>query len=311
MPELRKDYVLDRWVVIAAERGKRPHDFTKQKVSEKKHLCVFCPGNEKLTPPEVMRIEKNGKWLIRVFPNKYQAFSKNDTSTKPKGSYKPKPALGNHEILVETPSHKKQMWDFDVKHIMLILETYIQRISSLKGYTLIFKNHGEEAGTSLVHSHTQLTSSRKVPPLVEAKVKASARYRKKHGKCAYCDVIRKERSSSRLIMENKSFIAIAPFASWMPLEAWILPKKHIKSITEVDDIKGLAEMLKKLLMKLKKINAPYNFYIHNAPKGKDLHFMIVIEPRLSLRAGFEYGTGMNINVMPPEKAAAFYKGENK
>ncbi|MFH1637981.1 MAG: DUF4921 family protein [Candidatus Woesearchaeota archaeon] len=301
MPEFRKDYVLDRWVIIAPERGKRPFDFKKPAAPEVKKTCQFCPGNEEMTPKEIMRFEKKGKWLVRVIPNKYVAVSKDAKAIKEKGLTS-MPAVGSHEVVIETPSHKKQLWDLDIKQIVFVLEAYIQRISSLKGYTLVFKNHGRDAGTSVVHSHTQLISSNKIPPFIEEKLKAV-----KGKKCPYCQMIKKERNSKRMIAENKSFIAIAPYASRFPMEAWILPKKHIKSIVDVDDLTSLSKMLKMLLLKLKKINASYNFYIHNAPKGKDLHFMIEIAPRLATWAGFELGSDIIVNVLPPEKAALFYR----
>ena len=98
--EVRKDYLLDRWVVIATERGRRPTDFAKQERQKAKAgTCPMCPGNEHMTPPAVLLYLKAGKgirkikdiddlreknWLVRVIPNLFPAFSppKGNTSRK-------------------------------------------------------------------------------------------------------------------------------------------------------------------------------------------------------------------------------------
>jgi len=317
MPELRKDYILDRWVIIATERGKRPHDIGHEKATEEKETCPFCPGNESMTPQEIMRIERNGRWQIRCFPNKYKAASRgSEDILQNEEFFCSKTSVGSHEIIVETRSHKKQLADLKTRDIALVLDTYIQRISSLSSvkdvrYVLVFKNHGKEAGTSKWHSHTQVIAYNNIPEYVQEEINAVSAYKKKHGKCPYCKIIEIESKGPRAIFENKDFVAFAPFASRMPLEAWLFPKKHLKSITEVDNTNMLAELLKKLLLALKKINAPYNFYIHNATADSDLHFHIELLPRLSIPAGFEYGTGTYINIIAPEQAAEFYKRGGK
>lgn len=313
MPELRRDYLLDKWVIIAPERKKRPHDFKISKPKLKKGSCPFCIGNEHMTPPETFRIEKAGKWLVRAFPNMYPAVAKGSEALMlDKEFFYSKKAVGAHEILVETPNNEKQFYDLSVEEIEHVLQGYVQRTASLGAlknvrYVLAFKNHGAKAGASLMHSHSQIIAYNKVPGIIDEKVKASGNYRRKKKACPYCRIIAKERKSKRFIAENNGFIAFAPFASIQPLEAWVFPKKHLRSIVEVDELRQLALILKKLLLKLKKLNAAYNFYVHNAPSGKDLHFHIELRPQLSKPAGFEYGTGTYINVISPEDAAIFYK----
>ena len=310
MNEIRKDYLLDRYVIIATDRAKRPAQFIKQKQKTIKSTCFFCPGNEKLTPPEIERIEKNNKWLIRCFPNKFAA-------TKLQGKPKTKnqklihaDAFGKHEVIAETPNHKEQLSDLPISHIKLILDMYKRRlleITKIDGikFVSIFKNKGKEAGASLQHSHTQIISYNQFPTLINQEIKAS----KKNGKCQYCSIIKTEKKSPRVIKEDQTFVSFTPYASRFPFEAWIFPKKHKTSIIELDDyeLTNLAKQLKFILRKLNKLNAPYNFFLHYAPGKKDLHFHIEIIPRLSTFGGFEFSTDTTINVMPPEKAAAFYR----
>ena len=311
MNEIRKDYILERYVIIATDRAKRPAQFIKQKQKTTKGTCFFCPGNEHLTPPEIDRIEKNNKWLIRCFPNKFAATTtKGNPKIKTKGLVHAD-AFGKHEVISETPNHKQQLSDLPIIHIKLVLEMYTRRLLNLSKidgikFVSIFKNKGKEAGASLPHAHTQIIAYNKVPILIQEEIKAS----KKEGKCQYCLIIRKEKKSKRIIKENKNFISFTPYASRFPFEAWIFLKKHKTSITDLNknELIDLARQLKSILSKLKKLNAPYNFYIHYAPGRTDLHFHIEIAPRLSTFGGFEFSTDTIINVMSPEKAATFYRG---
>ncbi|MBW2995617.1 galactose-1-phosphate uridylyltransferase [Candidatus Woesearchaeota archaeon] len=311
MNELRKDYVLDRWVVIATGRGKRPHQFASKKEDKKIEVCFFCPGNESMTPPEIDRVEKNGSWVIRVFPNKFPAATaEGDPHVKTDNNfYSYASAYGYHEVLVESPSHEDEFGDLGIDRIVNILKMYNKRIKELSKkdgirYVLVFKNQGREAGTSLVHTHTQIIALNKIPTLVEREAEATK------DECKYCEVIESEKGSLRRIMEN-SFVSFAPYASRFPLEAWIFPKRHVTCLDDLnkDELQDLAQQLKLILKKLEDINAPYNFFLHYAPAGDDLHFHIEIAPRLAIWAGLEIGGDIEINIMAPEDAAKFYRGE--
>ncbi len=304
MGELRKDYILDRWVLIAAERAKRPSDFKSISCCTSKASCPFCPGHERMTPSTSYIIRKDGSWLIRAFPNKFEAVSSNVIKKHESKFLNYFSACGHHEILVETPDHSKTLADLPVDHISLVLDSYVKRILAFDSkYVLIFKNQGEEAGTSLSHSHSQIVAYNQIPKLVEEEVKAM----KKFSSCPFCSIIKLESQSPRFVFENNSFVAFTPFASRAPLEIWILPKRHIRSIVDMDDFSDLASILKRVLLKLKKINASYNFYIHNAPGKSDFHFHIEVLPRLTKWGGFEFATNTVINVVSPEEAAKFYR----
>ena len=309
---IRKDYILDRWVYYALDRGKRPHDFKTITSMEKPKVCFFCPSNEHLTPPEIGRINQNGSWKIRWFLNKFPAIEeKFKSSIKQKKFFLEMEPYGVHEVIVESSSHESFLSDLPVGHIAELLEVIKLRtieLSRLKGinYVDTFKNHGKDAGTSLMHSHTQVMALPKVPSLVADEIEAA----KKYNSCPYCDIIKIEARSKRKIFETKTVIAFAPFASRFNYEAWIFVKKHKKSMEELEEkeIADIASVLKKILVKLKKINASYNFFIHYSPKGEDLHFHIEITPRLATWGGFEISTDAVINSVLPEDAARFYRG---
>ena len=133
MPELRKDYILDRWVIISEKRGERPKQFKKIDVVEEKNTCYFCPGMEESTPKEIGRIEENGKWKVRWFPNKFPAvleFPK--LEEKKKGFFQSMNAHGYQEVIAETPDHNKQVWDLSIDEISLFLNVYKGRMSELR-----------------------------------------------------------------------------------------------------------------------------------------------------------------------------------
>lgn len=308
MTELRKDYFLDRWTIIAPGRSKRPKEFKEEKETGKQ-VCSFCPGNEKLTPPEIGRVGTKDHWHMRWFPNKFPAVEKKGNPKVKKGLLTSAAAYGSHEIIAETPT-RKQLWDLPLKEFVLLLKIYSQRIAALKNkkstkYVLVVKNHGREGGASLKHSHTQVASLNILPPSVKQELAAYA------GRtCNYCKVLNIERKSPRKSFENSSVIAFAPYASRFNYELWILPKRHVRELSDLSEseLHDFADILSKALKKLKKINAPYNYYLHYSPPGANLHFHIELTPRLARWAGIELSSGIIINSVSPEAAARFYRG---
>ena len=310
MNELRKDSLLNRYVIISPKRIHRPGDITKREKEGKKGTCFFCPGNEHLTPPEIMRQEENGNWIIRVFPNKFPAVSFENP-----GNFE-NAARGVHEIIVETPEHVECIEHLSPEYMVKILDVYDERIRKLSeiediSYVLVFKNKGREGGASLEHTHTQVIATTVLPTNVLEKVKALDDYRKKHNLCGYCDVIKKEESGERVIFEDEHVISMAPYASRFPYEALIMPKRHVLKLHQLNENEkhSIAKALKMILMKLGSDNISYNFWLHYAPGVNDLHLHFEITPRLTHWAGFEFGAGIIINVIPPEDAAKFYRGE--
>ena len=322
---LRKDYILERWVYYATERKNRRREFKEKEVKDisSSKTCFFCPGNEHLTPPEIGRVEHKNTWKIRWFPNKFPAVEKKgDAKIRTKNKFiKEGKTYGVHEVIAETRDHKKQLVDLSIDQIKEIFYIYILRIkalSKLKGikYVSVFKNKGPNAGTSLVHSHTQIAAISVLPTDIMDKINAAKKFNIRENQrfssgCPYCSIIKLESKSKRKITENKSIIAFAPYASRFNYEAWIFPKRHVKNITAMydEELYDMASALKKILVKLKKINASYNFFLHYAPQSYDLHFHIEVTPRLATWGGFELSTGATINSIMPEDAARFYRGK--
>ena len=313
MGELRKDYILDRWVEIVEKRGKRPHEFVQPAGEVKEGTCFFCIGNENLTPPEIARVSgKSGQWNVRVFPNKFAAVqAEGNPAIKGTRYFQSSSSYGYHEIIVETNDHHKQLADLSVPEIVDVLQMYSDRILALsekKGikFVTVFKNDGSSAGTSLVHSHSQIIAYNKVPTLIEQELLALS----KQHRCSYCEVISEEMKSERKIADVKTIAAFAPYASRFNYEAWIFPKRHVNTITKLDktELKELAEVLKSILLKLKAMNASYNYYLHYH-EDSDFHFHIEIAPRIDTWAGFEYCTDTIINSVPPEIAAKYYRSK--
>ena len=300
---LRKDYILDRWVYYASSRGKRPREFKNIILKEESKICLFCPGNNHLTPPEIGRLEYKGSWKMRWFLNKFPAVEiKGKPLLKSKKFLTEGNNYGVHEIVVETNHHRSMLADLPVSDLRQLLEVYkarVRELSKIKGikYIQIFKNHGKEAGTSLLHSHSQIVAMPQIPTLIQEEIDAN----KKFKKCPYCEMLKIESKSKRKIFETKNVVAIAPFASRFNYEAWIFTKQHKKNFDELneDECQDIAAALKKILVKLKKINAAYNFYVHQSPLKEDLHFHIEITPRIATWAGFELSTNAIINSVMP------------
>ncbi len=311
MGEIRKDYILDRWVVISTVRALRPHQFKEEKKPGKVKACFFCPGHEKETTEEIGRIGTKKKWKMRWFENKFPALEpKGQEFIKTDNTYFTFSAnYGYHEIVVESNDHKKQLWDLSVKDIKTVFEIYNNRIQELGKrqnikYVAVFKNHGPKGGTSVVHTHSQILAYNHVPKEVRDKVFAV----KQRDHCPYCDIIHIEKNSLRKCFENEEFVAFTPYASRFNYEIWIFPKKHIRTLAETN-LEKLADIMKKILKKLKWLNCSYNYFLHYAPEGEDLHFHIEICPRIASWAGAEHGFGTVINAVLPEQAAEFYRSK--
>ncbi len=183
-------------------------------------------------------------------------------------------------------------------------------------YILIFKNHGDAAGASLEHTHSQLIALPVVPSLVTEEVEGARAHYNFKERCIFCDIIRQEAESKiRLISENDGFIALAPFAPRFPFEMWIIPKTHQCSFEESQkrEFEQLAPVLKDMLARLDRVlDFPaYNYIIHTSPIGESAedyyHWHMEIMPKLTKVAGFEWGTGFYINPTPPEESAKFLR----
>jgi len=244
LPELRKDPVTGRWVIIATDRARRPTDFIRQSVVLKGGFCPFCPGNESKTPPEILA-HRNGHgdrdkpgWSVRVVPNKYPALGiEGNLDRRADGMYDRMNGIGAHEVIIETPDHSQTFANMPDKAIEDVLWAFRDRVVDLKQdrrfkYILIFKNHGEAAGATLEHPHSQLIALPIVPRQVLDELEGSSRYYDLKERCIFCDVVHQETSGeeARLVAENRGFVTVSPYAARFPFETCILPKNHEASL---------------------------------------------------------------------------------
>lgn len=331
MPELRKDPIVGRWVIIAEERGKRPQDFPSPTVNAQAGFCPFCQGNETKTPHEILAVRPNGApadspdWSLRVVPNKYPALMiEGEVNRVGEGMFDKMNGVGAHEIVIEGPCHEPVLEELPEKSIQDSLWAFQQRITDLKKdsrlrYIVVFKNHGEAAGATLEHTHSQLIALPIVPELVLEEIAGARRHYHYKERCIFCDIIAQERGDGRrIVTENNDFIALCPYAPRFPFETWILPKYH-RAHFEIDSMQcmaGAANILKDVLLKLRIAcnQPPYNFVLHNCTVNGEhdayFHWHIEIMPKLTKLAGFEEGTGFHINPVSPEEAAEILRSCN-
>lgn len=327
IPELRKDPIVGRWVIIATERAKRPVS-QKQEPFPESSSCPFCAGNEKETPHEIIAYRSRGSrqdepgWRVRVVPNKYPALQiEGDLNKRGDGIYDRMNGIGAHEVILECPFHETSLANLTEDNIREILWVYRDRLVDLKKdprlvYGMVFKNVGAAAGASLEHSHSQLIVTPIVPINVWEEMTGAMEFYNYRGRCIYCDMIYQEASASkRIVMETPHFIAFCPYASRFPFETWILPKVHNSHFENIQKIEvdDLGTVMKTVLMKLEIcLERPaYNYIIHTSPFDTQslphYHWHIEVIPRLTRVAGFEWGTGFYINPVPPEQAASMLR----
>jgi UDPglucose--hexose-1-phosphate uridylyltransferase len=300
--EIRKDYLLNKYVIITPGRALRPRDVEEQTIISRVADCPFCP--EKIDQKNIVDQVDAPEGKIISLKNLFPAVSIDN-----------KKAYGAQEVIVETPDHKKELHDLSEKQIESLLRMYAKRTEALSKvknieYILCFKNQGSKAGASIVHAHSQIFATSLIPPEIKKELKISYNYQLANKTCAYCDIIKKEVKSPRVIYEDKFVACFAPYASQYHYEAWIFTKRHLDNITKLDhnEFAAYAKILKKILLKLSGLNLSFNYFLHQVISDSNQHFYLKIQPRDSVWAGVELGSGLVINSLPPEEAAKFYRG---
>lgn len=328
MPELRKDPVTGRWVIIATDRPKRPSDFTRQQVNiAGVRFCPFCPGNELRTPGEILAYRTRGTanepgWTLRVIPNKFPVLRVEGTvNRKGDGMYDRMNGIGAHEVIIETPEHAETLASMPLKRIEDLFWAYRDRALDLRRdvrlrYVLLFKNHGEAAGQALEHSHSQMIALPVIPKRVQEKLEGARRHFDFKERCVYCDILSQELDSSvRVVLESDHFAVVAPYAPRFPFETVVLPKMHSSHAETMSpaQIEDLARVLRTTAVKLDRAleRPPFNLVLHSGPVQEQpiahFHWHIELIPKLTHVAGFEWGSGFYINPTPPEESAKFLR----
>src|SRR3954469_13633205 len=193
MPDLRKDPITGRWVIISTDRARRPSDFSRESFKIKGGFCPFCPGNESKTPPEILGYRSSAAggpaapkdspgWRVRVVPNKFPALMiEGNLDRQADGMFDRMNGVGAHEVVIETPDHSATLATMPSDAVADVFLTFRDRILDLKKdprfeYVLVFKNHGEAAGASLEHPHSQLIATPIIPIMVTEALDGSAKY---------------------------------------------------------------------------------------------------------------------------------------
>ncbi len=325
--QIRQNKATKEWVIFATDRGERPKDFAKKK--RKEHLpehdnnCPFCAGNEHMLTDIIMEIpDKSGKWQTRVVPNKYPALiPEGDPFRESENIYLKMHSYGRHEVIIESPYHNKDLSQMSLEEIRRVIETYHKRYldvmkTNKNMVPLIFRNHGERAGTSLLHPHSQLIVTGFVPHHIRWHEIEAQRYHDEWGRCVFCEILRYElKKEVRIVHEENTMAAFVPYAADVPFEVWIMPRQHKADFGKISDNEksDLVIILQSILLKyFSKLNDPdYNYIINTSARYEagepHLHWYMQIRPRLTTRAGFEIGSGISINPSIPEEDAAFLR----
>ncbi len=335
MPELRKDPIIRRWVIIATERAERPDNFAGAQEVMKEGDCPFCAGQEDKTPPEISALRDpesnpdNPGWSVRVVPGISPMMQlEGEMGRRGEGMYDLMNGIGAHEIIIESPEHIANIADLELEQIIKIFGVYVKRMAELEQdkrikYVLIFKNYGVVAGGSPIkHSRTQVIALPVNPKRVKEELAGAKRYYEYKERCIFCDIIKQEIATQlRVIAREDGFIAFAPYASRFPFEICVLPEEHSCDFYTLENTEGLAKIMKSVMKKLANTlnDPPYNYILHTAPFRRmtsagfwktidyDYHWHIEIMPRLTKVAGFEWGSGFYINPTPPEDAAKYLR----
>jgi len=338
--ELRQDPVSGDWIVISPKRAKN-HLQNLGNVKRIKTPINGCPfenpqkngSGEPIFVYPLVADNKHSKWEVMVVKNKYPVLTHPPTLTLrqtgknacaknfKKGLYSVIEGIGYHDLVI-TSDHHKNFAHLNNKNANLVFQAFRDRYlmlidDSCLAYISIFHNWGKKAGASIYHPHYQIIALPVVPPDVEHSLRGSARYFQKFKKCVHCEMIKYEKKEKkRIVYENQGAIVFAPFISREPFELRVFPKKHLPCFenTSNEDLSWMVEALQKSLIKIeKRLKDPdYNFFIHTAPileknKYKNYHWHIEIQPKISISAGFELGTGIEITVINPDEAAKILK----
>jgi len=275
-----------------------------------------------MTVRETYRVTGDAGWKVRSVLNKYPALSpEGDRVRRIDGIYRSMTGVGINEVIIEHPRHNVSPALFSVGEMSDVVETYLHRYRELKKdprieAIIIFKNHGESAGTSLVHPHAQVAAMPIVTSQIRTRMEEAIRYFDETGECVFCTTLHHElHDRQRIVAESPHFVAFIPYAALSPFHLWIFPRRHASSFDDIFDheVADLASILRAVLAKLYHgLNDPdFNYSIRSglARDGQReyFHWYVAIIPRLARTAGFEIGSGMYINASLPEESAQFLR----
>jgi UDPglucose--hexose-1-phosphate uridylyltransferase len=324
---MRQNLITREWVIIATERAKRPDQFARQR--DQKNLpqhvaqCPFCTGNEEThTAGETYRSTDGTTWKVRVVPNRYPALTSVGRRRRTvDGIYRSMSGVGIHEVIVEHPRHDMTTALLEQSEVVDILHAYLSRYVEIRNdprveCIIIFKNHGESAGASIQHPHSQLVATPVVPSQVRYRIQDAVQFFDDTGECVFCSMLRQELTEKeRIVFESRHFAAFIPYAALSPFHLWLFPKRHTSSFDDIsdDEIEDLALCLKTVLAKVYfgLGNPDYNYSIRSVPTDERqtdfFHWYLSIIPKVNQSAGLELGSGIFVNTALPEESAKFLR----
>lgn len=322
--ELRQDLLSGEWILVSPGRFRKVEEMlkkTKKRVQTPKTRCPFEHPLDTVNEHILLQYpeDQKKKWNLLVLQNGFPAVRHNDkkVSVQKSGPYGVIEGAGHHDLLITRDHHKNfpmlsREGAFQV--FQAFRDRYLQIMNDKNvAYISLFQNWGPKAGASVYHPHYQIIGIPVIPTTIARSLQGSGQYMRKHHRCAHCDQIAWEmKEGKRIILENEYALAFTPYFSKNPFEIIVIPKKHRSFFENTldDELQGITDLLQGVLKLLaKKLHDPdYNFFIHTAPvvqkeKYKHYHWHIEIYPKLSIRAGFEVSTGVEINVADPDLVA--------
>ena len=331
MNEFRQDPISKQWVIISTDRELRPNEFEFKDGAEKteavdadsSEACPFC-AHQMDTPPILARYgdsSQNGDWQVCVVRNRFPVLDSPATGIVAPEDLRMNegvPAQGLHEVVIESPTHCESPSDLSNDQVFFMLQAYRDRMLAMREvpgvrYVLPMKNSGRNAGASLRHSHSQLFALPMVPDRVRQELHGVGEHWDAHGCCLFCDLIGKELTvRERIVVETDDFVAWCPYASRFNYEIWLAPRQHRARFEDTDNLtlRKLGKVLAGIFNKLDKVSriTAFNYLLHSQPFDSNqqdhYHWHIEILPRVSKKAGFEWGTGIHINTVNPDRAAS-------
>jgi UDPglucose--hexose-1-phosphate uridylyltransferase len=324
-PQLRKDPVVDRWVLVAPERAAKPTELEDPGHLAHHAACPFCAGHERETPHELLALRDPGTpidapgWRVRVVPNRFPAVRRDAGPVS--GSdplFTLQPGYGAHEVVIECPQHEPSLAALPEGQVRDLFAVYRDRLAALRAdprlaYVQVFKNHGVGAGASVEHAHSQILALPRVPRLVQDELDGAAAYHRAHGRCLFCDLLGRELAAGeRVVLAGEHCVAFCAFAGRFPYETWVLPRRHAAHYDGLTaaELADLAAVMRTLLRRLAAVEREpaYNSVLHTAPitaaELPHYHWHWELLPRLTGIAGYELASGYFLNPLPPEEAAA-------
>jgi UDPglucose--hexose-1-phosphate uridylyltransferase len=323
--DLRKDYVLDKFVVLPEASQAAAGDNSTEDSN-----CPYCPGNESMTEPAILAlVVKDGmlqrlsdsedstieEWSVRVIQSKKPVVATGSaTSYSDKPLYS-EPAYGYHQIVVASPDHKRSLSQISVEqwgNVLVVIQDRVRWLYTQKSvsYVSIYVNNGVSAGAQVIHPHLNIVTFSTIPPVIDMEAEGSHRFMNENGTCPACSIIGVESSGPRQVLATDSFLAFCPWAPTYPYEFWIYPKRHITSFSKITqkEINDLALMLRATLGGMSKglKDPPFNLAFHLSPEKKNsrlIHWHIEVYPQMNTWSGLERGFGVFVNPVGPEKSA--------